>query len=125
MIAGFPTETEEMAQNSVKLLDHCDVVAAHVFPFSPRPNTPAARMPQLPREVVKARAARLREAAAERRQRWLQPLVGSTQRVLIENGGKGHADNFALVAIEGAARGETGLARITGALGDQLTAVWA
>ena len=67
LIAGFPTETEEMALNSLKLLDDCDIVATHVFPFSPRPSTPAARMPQLPREVVKARAARLREAAAERR----------------------------------------------------------
>ena len=67
LIAGFPTETEEMALNSLKLLDDCDIIAAHVFPFSPRPNTPAARMPQVAREVVKARAARLREAAAERR----------------------------------------------------------
>ena len=63
LIAGFPTETEEMFLNSLKLLDDCHVVAAHVFPFSPRPNTPAARMPQLPRELVKARAARLRQAA--------------------------------------------------------------
>ena len=67
LIAGFPTETEDMALNSLKLLDDCDIIAAHIFPFSPRPNTPAARMPQLAREVVKARAARLREAAAERR----------------------------------------------------------
>ena len=56
-----------MALNSLKLLDDCDIIAAHVFPFSPRPDTPAARMPQVEREVVKARAARLREAAAERR----------------------------------------------------------
>src|SRR2546423_10328455 len=63
LIAGFPTETENMALNSLKLLEDCDVVAAHIFPFSPRPDTPAARMPQLPRQVVKARAARLRDAA--------------------------------------------------------------
>ncbi|HEX5237079.1 MAG TPA: radical SAM protein, partial [Sphingomicrobium sp.] len=125
LIAGFPTETEERAQNSLNLLDDCDVIAAHVFPFSPRPNTPAARMPQLSRELVKARAARLREAAAERRRRWLDDLVGSNQRVLIENAGTGHADNFAPVAIAGAGRGETGKARITGSVGDQLTAVWA
>ncbi len=62
LIAGFPTETEEMALNSLKVLNDCDVVAAHVFPFSPRPSTPAARMPQLPRELVKARATRLRGA---------------------------------------------------------------
>jgi threonylcarbamoyladenosine tRNA methylthiotransferase MtaB len=124
-IAGFPTETEEMARNTVELLDDCDVVAAHVFPFSPRPNTPAARMPQLRRELVKARAARLREAAAERRSCWLETMIGTAQRVLIENGGKGHADNFAPVTVAGASRGQTGLARITGRDGDHLTAVWA
>ncbi|HEY8433897.1 MAG TPA: radical SAM protein, partial [Sphingomicrobium sp.] len=64
LIAGFPTETEEMALNSLELLDDCDVIAAHIFPFSARPNTPASRMPQLEREVVKARASRLREVAA-------------------------------------------------------------
>jgi threonylcarbamoyladenosine tRNA methylthiotransferase MtaB len=125
LIAGFPTETEEMAINSLSLLDDCDVIAAHVFPFSGRPNTPAARMPQLARELVKARAARLREAATERRTKWLDGLVGTVQPVLIENGGKGHADNFAPVAIEGASRGQTGNARITARKGDQLTAVWA
>ena len=114
LIAGFPTETEEMALNSLKLLDDCDVVAAHVFPFSARPNTPAARMPQLPRAVVKARAARLREAAADRRTDWLDRLVGTDQRVLVENHGKGHADNFAPVALSGASKGEVVIARITG-----------
>lgn len=125
LIAGFPTETEEMAINSLRLLDDCDIVAAHVFPFSARPNTPAARMPQLPREIVKARALRLREAAALRRGRWLDAAVGRTQPVLIEGGGKGHADNFAPVVIEGASRGEAGLARMTGRGSDHLTAVWA
>ena len=122
LIAGFPTETEEMALNSLRLLDDCDIVAAHVFPFSPRPDTPAARMPQLPRELVKARAARFREAAAERRARWLQSLVGTVQPVLIENGGQGHADNFAPVAIDDAARGQAGKARITGCDREHLTA---
>jgi threonylcarbamoyladenosine tRNA methylthiotransferase MtaB len=125
IIAGFPTETEEMALNSLKLLDDCHVVAAHVFPFSPRPNTPAARMPQLPNNIVKARAARLREAAAERRRRWLDSLIGSVQPVLMEGGGKGHTDNFAPVAVDGAARGQTGRVRITGRNGDHLTAAWA
>jgi threonylcarbamoyladenosine tRNA methylthiotransferase MtaB len=125
LIAGFPTETEEMALNSLKLLDDCDIVAPHVFPYSPRPDTPAARMPQLPRDVVKARAARLREAAAARRTRWLASLIGSIQPVLIEGDGKGHADNFAPVAIAGARRGACGKARITGRYGDRLTAVWA
>ena len=105
LIAGFPTETEEMALNSLKILDDCDIVGAHIFPFSPRPSTPAARMPQLPREVVKARAARLREAAADRRLRWLDSLVGTTQRVLVEGEMVGHAENFAPVAVEGVERG--------------------
>ena len=125
LIAGFPTETEEMASNTLRLLDDCDVVAAHVFPFSPRPATPAEHMPQLPRETVKARAERLRRAAAQRRERWLSRLIGSTQPVLMENGGKGHTDSFAPIAIDGAARGTQGLARITGRSDRLLTAVWA
>ena len=125
LIAGFPTETEEMALNSLKLLDDCDIVAAHVFPFSPRPDTPAQRMPQLARELVKARATRLRAAAAARRQGWLRSLVGSSHSVLIEGDGVGHTDNFAPVAIDGAHRGQTGVARVTGSGTDRLTAVWA
>jgi len=124
LIAGFPTETEVMALNSLKLLGDCDIITAHIFPFSPRPNTPAARMPQLSNEVVKARAARLREAAAARRMRWLHSLVGSVQPILVEGPGIGHTDNFAPVAIEGATRGRTGHARITGTDGKQLTAVF-
>jgi threonylcarbamoyladenosine tRNA methylthiotransferase MtaB len=125
LIAGFPTETEEMALNTLRLLDDCDIVAAHIFPFSARPNTPAARMPQLAREAIKARASRLRQAAGERRARWLDNLVGTKQPVLIENHGKGHTDHFAPVTISGASRGECGHARITGRDGDDVTAVWA
>ena len=123
LIAGFPTETEEMALNSLKLLDDCDVIAAHVFPFSPRPDTPAGRMAQLPRELVKARAGRLREAAAQRRKAWLDRLVGTTQQVLIEGDEKGHADNFAPVALEGAERGEVRSVRLERRDGDCLRAV--
>jgi threonylcarbamoyladenosine tRNA methylthiotransferase MtaB len=125
LIAGFPTESEEAALNSLKLLDDCDIIAAHVFPFSPRPNTPAARMPQLERELVKARAARLREAAARRRSAWLDSLVGTTQPVLVENSEKGHTDNFAPVFIAGSRRGDTGLAEITGMRDDGLLGVFA
>ena len=125
LIAGFPTETEDMARNTLHLLDDCNITSAHVFPFSPRPNTPAARMPQVPVEVVKARAGRLRGAASERRARWLDSLVGTVQAVLIENGGKGHTDHFAPVHIEGGRRGDSGDARITSRLGDHLVAVWA
>ncbi|MGN6154283.1 MAG: MiaB/RimO family radical SAM methylthiotransferase [Sphingomicrobium sp.] len=123
LIAGFPTETEEMALNSLKLLDDCDIVAAHIFPFSPRPDTPASRMPQLDPKLVKARAAKLREAADARRERWLDTLVGSSQSVLMESGGKGHTDGFAPVAVSEAARGELLSARIIGRDGDHLVGV--
>jgi threonylcarbamoyladenosine tRNA methylthiotransferase MtaB len=125
LIAGFPTETEEMALNTLKLLDDCDVVAAHIFPFSPRPNTPAARMPQVSRDGVKERAARLRSAATERRTRWLDSFAGTVQPILVEGEDKGHTDNFAPVAIPGAKRGHTGMTRIVGRNGDHLRAVWA
>jgi threonylcarbamoyladenosine tRNA methylthiotransferase MtaB len=125
LIAGFPTETEEMALNTLRLLDDCDMVAAHVFPFSPRPNTPASRMPQLEREVVKGRATRLREAAAARRGHWLHRLAGTIQPVLIENHGNGHTDNFAPVRIDGAVRGKNGQARINSVVDGQLVATWA
>jgi threonylcarbamoyladenosine tRNA methylthiotransferase MtaB len=123
LIAGFPTETEEMALNSLNLLDDCHIVAAHVFPFSPRPDTPAARMPQVERETVKARATRLRAAAAGRRANWLDSLIGTTQPVLMESGGKGHTDGFAPVTIAGAKRGECGTARISGRDGQCLVGV--
>jgi threonylcarbamoyladenosine tRNA methylthiotransferase MtaB len=120
LIAGFPTESEEAALNSLRLLDDCDIVAAHIFPFSPRPNTPAARMPQLERELVKARAARLRLAAEERRNRWLDGLIGSRQTVLIENSEKGHNDGFAPVRIAGSKRGDLRTAYIAAREGDTL-----
>jgi threonylcarbamoyladenosine tRNA methylthiotransferase MtaB len=124
LIAGFPTESEEMHRNNLKLLEDCDIVAAHIFPFSPRPGTPAARMPQVESATVKARAAEVREEAARRRSRWLDCLTGATLPVLIENGGKGHSDNFAPVSLSGARRGETGAMRVTGRDRDHLTGVW-
>ena len=124
LIAGFPTETEEMALNSLRLLDDCNIIAAHVFPFSPRPNTPAARMPQVPVETITARAARLREVAQARRTVWLDSLVGSLQPVLIESRSRGHSDSFAPVAVAGAKRGEVGEVRITGRDGDTLQGVF-
>ena len=125
LIAGFPTETDAMAANSLSLLDDCDVISAHIFPFSPRQNTPAARMPQVERPVIKARAARLRGAAAERRARWLASLVGTSLPVLIENHGKGHSDGFAPVRIDGALRGDHGMARIIAHDADQVVGMWA
>jgi threonylcarbamoyladenosine tRNA methylthiotransferase MtaB len=107
LIAGFPTETEAMFANTLALLDDCDVVHPHIFPYSPRAGTPAARMPQVAPEVIKARAAGLREAAAARRSRWLQSLIGSAQQILVERpGDRGHAGNFAEVRLAPAQVGD-------------------
>jgi threonylcarbamoyladenosine tRNA methylthiotransferase MtaB len=99
LIAGFPTEDEAHHQANLAIIDELDIVHAHIFPFSPRPGTPAARMPQLPRGVVKARAADLRARAAARRAAWLEGLVGETLPVLAERGGTGYAPNYAPVAL--------------------------
>jgi threonylcarbamoyladenosine tRNA methylthiotransferase MtaB len=97
LIAGFPTETDEMHENSVRLIEDCDIVMGHIFAFSPKRGTPAARMPPVPAPVVKERARRLREACARRRATWLEAMVGTRQRVLMERGGRGHCENFAPV----------------------------
>jgi threonylcarbamoyladenosine tRNA methylthiotransferase MtaB len=103
LIAGFPTEDEAMFANSLALIDDCGIVSAHIFPYSPRTGTPAARMPQVARSVVKERAGRLRAAAAATRAAWLQQQIGTVQQVLVElDGTGGHAANFARVAIAGA-----------------------
>jgi threonylcarbamoyladenosine tRNA methylthiotransferase MtaB len=100
LIAGFPTENEAMFRDTLALLDACDVVHAHVFPYSAKAGTPAARMPQVPMPVRRERAARLREAAAGRKAIWLRSLVGSEQAVLVERPGtQGHAGNFAEVRL--------------------------
>jgi threonylcarbamoyladenosine tRNA methylthiotransferase MtaB len=100
LIAGFPTEDEAMAANTLALIDDCDVVFGHIFPFSPRPGTPAARMPQVDRATIRRRARALREASARRRSAWLDGLIGSRQDVLIESDGRsGHAGNFARVRL--------------------------
>ena len=101
IIAGFPTETESMFANSLALLDDCDIVMGHIFPYSPRGGTPAARMPQLDRSTIKARAEALRTRAHERKAVWLQSMIGTTQRALIElDQQSGHAENFASVRLE-------------------------
>ena len=122
LIAGFPTESKAAARSTLRLLDDCDVVAGHIFPFSPRPGTPAARMPQLERATVKARAARLRARAAERRSAWLTGQIGSVRRVLTENGGKAHTDGFAPVLLD-MPNGHVIHVRVTGATADQLIGV--
>jgi len=102
LIAGFPTEDAAMAANSLALIDDCDIVHAHIFPYSPRAGTPAARMPQVELEVRRERAAQLREAAAKRKAAWLDSLIGTTQQVLVEApGNRGHGASFADFALGG------------------------
>ncbi len=100
LIAGFPTEDDAMFANTLALIEDCTIVHAHIFPFSPRVGTPAARMPQVSRDVVKERAALLRKTAEARRALWLKALVSTTQQVLVERpGDRGHAANFAEVRL--------------------------
>lgn len=107
LIAGFPTETEEHHQANLSIIRECAIVHGHVFPYSPRPGTPAARMPQLDRAVIKARAAELRAEVNEVRKKWLQSLVGKELSVLAERDGTGYAPNFARVSVpSGIAAGE-------------------
>ena len=94
IIAGFPTETEDMFARSLDLVDACGLTHLHVFPFSPRPGTPAARMPQIRREVVKARARRLREKGEVALRRHLEAQVGARRQVLIESNELGRTEHF-------------------------------
>lgn len=106
IIAGFPTETDAMFENSLKLVEECGLTHLHVFPFSPREGTPAARMPQLPRPIVKQRAARLREAGEAAHAAHLDQLVGTTQSVLVERDGIGRCEDFTLCRVEEGLPGE-------------------
>jgi len=101
MIAGFPTETEEMFENSATLAQDAGISFLHVFPYSPRPGTPAARMPQLDRALVKERAARLRATGEALHKAHLDRMVGTEQIVIVENNGLAHTENFSLVAVPG------------------------
>ena len=102
LIAGFPTEDEAMAANSLALIADCDIVHAHIFPYSPRAGTPAARMPQVDLELRRERAARLRAASAKRKIAWLDSLIGTTQHVLVEApGNRGHGTSFADFVLGG------------------------
>jgi threonylcarbamoyladenosine tRNA methylthiotransferase MtaB len=99
LIAGFPTETEAMFQNSFDLVEACGLTHLHVFPFSPRPGTPAARMPQVPRPVAKERARRLREHGAQAFRKRLDAEIGVTRRVLTEAHGIGRTEQFIQVRL--------------------------
>ncbi|MEQ1951666.1 tRNA (N(6)-L-threonylcarbamoyladenosine(37)-C(2))-methylthiotransferase MtaB [Mesorhizobium sp. CN2-181] len=122
IIAGFPTETEAMFDNSLKIVEECGLTHLHVFPFSPRKGTPAARMPQVDGATIKARAARLRAAGEAAYRRHLAALAGTTQRVLVERPGLGRTEGFTLVAIDIGAPGEIVNATISGHDGERLIA---
>ncbi|MER9329490.1 tRNA (N(6)-L-threonylcarbamoyladenosine(37)-C(2))-methylthiotransferase MtaB [Mesorhizobium sp. M0488] len=114
IIAGFPTETDEMFENSEKIVGECGLTHLHVFPFSPREGTPAARMPQVRRELVKQRAARLRAAGEAAYGRHLSSLAGTRQSILIERDGLGRTEGFTLTALGAGVPGEIVEAEITG-----------
>ncbi len=99
IIVGFPTESEDMFARSLDLVDACGLTHLHVFPFSPRPGTPAARMPQIRREVVKARARRLREKGEVALRRHLEAQVGARRQVLIESDELGRTEHFTRVRL--------------------------
>ena len=124
LIAGFPTEDETMFANSLALVDECDIVFGHIFPYSARAGTPAARMPQVGRTVARERAAVLREANARRRHLWMDGLTGMTTKMLVERDGRsGHGENFASLMLDSeAVPGSIVPVRIGARDGDRLAA---
>ena len=122
IIAGFPTETEAMFENSLRIVEECGLTHLHVFPFSPREGTPAARMPQVDRRIVKERAARLREAGERAYRRHLDGLVGTRQRVLVEQDGIGRTEGFVLAAVAAGRPGEIAEVTVSGHDGERLLA---
>ncbi|WP_419825095.1 tRNA (N(6)-L-threonylcarbamoyladenosine(37)-C(2))-methylthiotransferase MtaB [Sphingomonas sp.] len=124
LIAGFPTETEEQAGNTLRLLADCDIVFAHVFPYSARRGTPAARMPQVEPQVARARAKRLREAGETRRRAWLGAQLGAVQSLLVEReDGRGHVGSYAEARLAGGAPGAGNLPRPGDIVAMRVTAV--
>ncbi len=103
LIAGFPTETEAAFENTLALVEEAALAFLHVFAFSPRPGTPAARMPQLPRAVVHARARRLREAGQAALERHLDGLVGLRVTALVEQAGRARGEDFTEIGFDGSA----------------------
>ncbi|MEI4481336.1 MULTISPECIES: tRNA (N(6)-L-threonylcarbamoyladenosine(37)-C(2))-methylthiotransferase MtaB [unclassified Phyllobacterium] len=122
IIAGFPTETEEMFENSIRIVEECGLTNLHVFPFSPREGTPAARMPQMNRRIIKDRAARLRAAGDAAYNKHLGSLVGTRQKILVEREGIGRTEGFTLVGVDADAAGTIIERTITGHDGDKLLA---
>jgi threonylcarbamoyladenosine tRNA methylthiotransferase MtaB len=124
LIAGFPTETEAQFQDSLDLVKDCDLSFLHVFPYSERPGTPAARMPQIPVPERRARAARLREAGAAAAARYFAARLGQEEQVLLEHHDRGHTEYFAPLRLLGTVgqAGKIRRLRVTGADADGLVA---
>src|SRR5262249_44766003 len=122
LIAGFPTETEEMFARSLDLVDECGLTFLHVFPYSPRPGTPAARMPQVASSTVKDRAKRLRAAGEVALQRRLASDLGAARDVLIESDSQGRTEHYLPVAISSGTPGEVRRLVMTGHDGARLLA---
>jgi threonylcarbamoyladenosine tRNA methylthiotransferase MtaB len=101
MIAGFPTESDAMFENSIRLIDDCQLAYVHVFPYSSRPGTPAARMPMVEKRIIKARAARLRAKAQDALATHLETMIGRVDDALIEKSGFARAANFAGIRLQG------------------------
>ena len=123
IIAGFPTETEAMFANSLALVAECDLTWLHVFPYSPRPGTPAAKMPPVNGKFIKERAARLRASGKSQVERHLESQSGKTHHILMENNRIGRTEQFTEVVFD-ADQPESQIvtAQITGFAGHQLTA---
>jgi threonylcarbamoyladenosine tRNA methylthiotransferase MtaB len=120
IIAGFPTETEEMFTRSQDLVDECGLTFLHVFPYSKRPGTPAARMPQIDGRVIRERAKRLRASGEAALRRRLASEIGATRHVLIESATQGRTEHFVPVAIAGEAQGAVRALKIAGHDGERL-----
>lgn len=99
IIAGFPTETEAMFENALSIIDACDLARVHAFPFSPRKGTPAAKMPQLDRSIIKQRAARLREKSDQAWRKHLAKLKNTNQQILFEKDGMGRTQDFTPISV--------------------------
>jgi threonylcarbamoyladenosine tRNA methylthiotransferase MtaB len=121
IIAGFPTESEEMFERSQDLVEQCDLTFLHVFPYSKRPGTPAARMPQVSGDVIRERAKRLRASGEAALQRRLALEVGHVREVLIESATQGRTEHFLPVSISGEVPGAVRRLTIEGSDGARLT----
>ncbi|KKB11880.1 2-methylthioadenine synthase [Devosia geojensis] len=121
IIAGFPTETDEMFENTLAIVAQADLTHLHVFPFSPRQGTPAARMPQVAKAVARERAARLRAAGAAQFEKLCMSRIGQVENVLVEREGLGRTEQFVPVEVPGTSPGQIVAVTIAGATTEGLT----